>query len=75
TYWYHRRILRAVQRRDAEVARAVMAKHIRVSRQGTLELWDKRQEQLGGDQPDTLTLPKEITEELKRMERDFKAKR
>lgn len=42
-YRFHRRILRAVKRRDAEAARKLMAEHIRQSRHALLEWFDAQQ--------------------------------
>jgi uncharacterized protein YicC (UPF0701 family) len=65
---YHGRILAAVRDGDAEAARAAAAQHIRQSLAHTLENLDR---QRPGTDLTALALPREVREELNRIESEL----
>jgi len=67
TYLYHTRILRALQRGDAERARYWMSRHIQISRDEAVADFDRRQAEGEASERFPLTLPAEVRRELEEL--------
>jgi len=69
---YHQRILRAVEKHDADAARDWMVRHLRASRRQTLTSLDHLQ---AGENAAPLAIPADLLEELKHMEESSSGKK